>query len=163
MFMGMKADSGLFHGTLGSTFSSGSESPKKYADRGIEVPENVKEWMGKLDHKGDMILGNKNDFSEKDVSILSKETGVEYARLTIGNKTYLIRGDKSGTDIPPDVYRELKKRGGSLDFHSHPYDNDIIPSSSDRDLMKQLKKSQVNNLVKLLRLTEYQPFSMSTE
>ena len=31
-----------------------------------------------------MILGNKNDFSEKDVSIMSKETGVEYARLTIG-------------------------------------------------------------------------------
>lgn len=34
-----------------------------------------------------MILGNKNDFSEKDVSIMSKETGVEYARLTIGDKT----------------------------------------------------------------------------
>lgn len=27
-----------------------------------------------------------------------------------------------------------------MDFNSHPYDNDIIPSGSDRNLMKQLKK-----------------------
>ena len=138
--MGMKANSGLFHGTLGSTFGLGSESPESYTDRGIEVPQNVKKWMSKLNHKGDMIVGNKSDFSEKDGSILSKETGVEFARLTVGDNTYLIRGDKSGTDIPPEIFKDLKKNGGTLDFHSHPYDNDIIPSGSDRNLMKQLKK-----------------------
>ena len=71
---------------------------------------------------------------------MSKETGVEYARLTIRDKTYLVRGDKTGTDIPLDIFKELKQKGGSLDFHSHPYDNDIIPSGSDRNLMRQLKK-----------------------
>ena len=29
------------------------------------------------------------------------------------------------------------ERNGS---HSHPFDNDLIPSASDRNLMKQLKK-----------------------
>ena len=58
-----------------------------------------------------MILGNKDDFSEKDVSIMSKETGVEYARLTIGDKTCLVRGDKTGTDIPSDIFKELKQKG----------------------------------------------------
>ncbi|MCR5299656.1 MAG: hypothetical protein K6D92_02025 [Erysipelotrichaceae bacterium] len=138
--MGMKANSGLFSNSLRTPFGFGSEHPKKYTDRGIEIPAIVKTWMNELRFKGDKIVGNKNDFSEKEVSILSKETGVEYARLTIGDKTYLVRGDETGTDIPPTIFRDLVKEGGSLDYHSHPYDNDIIPSISDRNLMRRLKR-----------------------
>ena len=137
--MGMKANSGFFKGTLGSTYGNGSLLPEKYSDRNIEVPENVESWMQKLQNKGDLIKSTSDDFSMKDVSALSKETGVEYAKIVVGDKAYLIKGDNSGTDIPNKVMNELKSKGGNLEFHSHPYDNDIIPSISDLKLMNELK------------------------
>ena len=43
--MGMKANSGFFKGTIGSTYNDNSEPPTKYIDRKIEVPENIKKWF----------------------------------------------------------------------------------------------------------------------
>lgn len=44
----------------------------------------------------------------KNVSIMSKETGVEFARVSINGETYLIRGDTHGTYIPPDLLSKYK-------------------------------------------------------
>ncbi len=38
-----------------------------------------------------------------------------------------------------NVY-EMIKRGGTLDFHTHPYDGDIRPSPSDMSVMRKLEK-----------------------
>lgn len=138
--MGMKANSGFFHGTLGSSYLNSSKAPEKYSSRNIEVPGNVKSWMESLKRKGDVIESSLLDFSATDVSVLSKETGVEYAKVTIGNKAYLIRGDENGTDIPISIIEQIKNKNGVLEFHSHPFDDDLIASVSDRNMMTRLYK-----------------------
>ena len=138
--MGMKANSGFFHGTLGSSYLNSSKAPEKYSSRNIEVPGNVKSWMESLKRKGDVIESSLSDFSATDVSVLSKETGVEYAKVTIGNKAYLIRGDENGTDIPISIIEQIKNKNGVLEFHSHPFDDDLIASVSDRNMMTRLSK-----------------------
>lgn len=32
----------------------------------------------------------------------------------------------------------MAKQGGTLDFHSHPYDNDCVPSIDDRTTLSKL-------------------------
>ena len=135
-----KSYSGLFHGTLGTSYLNGSQNGESYADRGIGIPEHIKQTLSKLKKTGDTVSGPKGSFSMKDVSIMSKETGVEFAHVTIGDKTYLIRGDKGGANIPPKILNKLTKHGGTLDFHSHPYDNDCVPSRADRKMLSRLKK-----------------------
>lgn len=93
-----------------------------------------------LNKKGDYITSNSNDFSMKDVSIMSKETGVEFAKVTIGNRSYLIRGDRIGTDIPDNLIKKIKTESGSLEFHSHPHNDDCVPSAADCALMNTLKR-----------------------
>lgn len=44
--------------------------------------------LDKLPNKGDYIRGSGSNFDMRDVSVLSKETGVEFARVTIGNETF---------------------------------------------------------------------------
>ncbi|MDO4487593.1 MAG: hypothetical protein Q4B67_00680 [Eubacteriales bacterium] len=134
-----KGNSGLFHGTLGTTRVNSSLNNTSYSDRGVEIPEHIKQILSKLQNKGDIISGNKDSFSIKDVSVMSKETGVEFAKVSIGNKTYLIRGDKNGAVVPEKLMKKMTKNGGILDFHSHPHDNDCIPSRADREMIKSLK------------------------
>ena len=59
--------------------------------------------------------------------------------MTIGDKTYLIRGDVKDTDIPEHLLAKMERDGGKFDFHSHPHDNDCIPSAEDRRTMAKLK------------------------
>lgn len=87
---------------------------------------------------GDYVEGNRDDFSMTDVSIMSKESKVEFAKVTIGDRSYLIRGDSKGTVIPEHIMSEIKKSSGKLEFHSHPHNDDCIPSKSDRLLMHKL-------------------------
>ena len=135
-----KGFSGLFHGTLGTSYINGSQNEVSYSDRGIEIPEHVKKILSKLKEKGDTVTGNKDSFSMKDVSIMSKETGAEFARVSIGEKTYLIRGDTSGAVDTNKLLKKIEKYGGSLDFHSHPHDNDCVPSKEDRTMLSMLKR-----------------------
>lgn len=136
-----KGYSGLFSGTLGTSFSNGSQPVESYSDRGIEVPPNIQNWMARLKTKGSFITSTADDFNMKDVSILSKETGVEYAKVTIGNKSYLIRGDNEGTTIPESVLNRMIKNKGSLEYHSHPYNDDLAPSKGDLKMMRRIYKS----------------------
>lgn len=69
---------------------------------------------------------------------MSKETGVEFASITIGGKSYLIRGDERGTVIPSTLLSKMKKGRGTLNFHSHPRNDDLIPSQADMKIMKVL-------------------------
>lgn len=135
-----KGNSGLFKGTLGTSFQGASQTEDTYSGRGIEIPSHLKAIISRLRNKGDYVSGNASDFSMRDVSIISKETGVEFGKLTIGNKTYLIRGDRRGTDIPNILIQRMARNGGTLDFHSHPHDDDCIPSGADRQVMKQLRE-----------------------
>lgn len=136
-----KGYSGLFHGTLGTTHVNGTQNSPSYSDRGIEIPEHIKQTLSMLKDKGDMVSGSSDSYPMKDVSIMSKEAHVEFARVTIGNKTYLIRGDKNGVVIPDKLLKKMAQQGGNLDFHSHPHDNDCIPSIADRRILKHLKEA----------------------
>ena len=133
-----KGYSGLFHGTLGTSFKNGISS-QPYSDRGIEIPEHIKHTLAKLKKTGDTVSGKVGSFPIKDVSIMSKEAGVEFAHITIDGKTYLIRGDKHGAVVPQYLMNKMSKHGGTLDFHSHPYDNDCVPSRADRKMISELK------------------------
>ena len=133
-----KGNSGLFHGTLGTTYQENAQAETTFSDRGIEIPERLKGIISSLTENGDYISGGLSDFSMKDVSIISKETGVEFAKVTTGGKTYLIRGNSKGTDIPETIVKEMVRNGGTLDFHSHPHNDDCIPSGADRQLMRYL-------------------------
>ncbi len=134
-----KGNSNLFHGTLGSSVSGISQPLESYSDRGITIPSHIQAMLDKLPNKGDYIKGNTSDFDMKDVSVMSKETGVEFAKVTIGNESFLIRGDISETNIPDRILQRILQNGGRLDFHSHPHNDDLVPSRGDRDLMKLLK------------------------
>ena len=140
-----KGYSGLFSGTSGtsvnSSYLNNSNDVESYSERGIDIPEYIKENLAKLHHKGDYITGSFGNFNMTDDSVMSKETGVEFARVTIGGKTYLIRVDKGGTVIPNELLDEMKKHSGRLDFHSHPYNDDCVPSKSDRLMMRKLRQT----------------------
>ncbi|SEP84664.1 hypothetical protein SAMN02910289_00665 [Lachnospiraceae bacterium RM5] len=71
---------------------------------------------------------------------MSKETGVEFAKVTIGNKACLICGDKNDAIIPDNVLNKIIKEVGQLDFHSHTYDNDCVSSNNDLKMMVKLRK-----------------------
>ena len=137
-----KGLSGLFSGTQGasmnSTYLSGSNNGESYSERGIDIPEHIKGYLSRLQNKGDYITGLVGEFNMTDVSIMSKETGVEFAHITIDGVTYLIRGDVNGTVIPNTLIDKMRKNNGTWDFHSHPHNDDCIPSDTDKKLIKKL-------------------------
>ena len=135
-----KSYSGLFHGTLGTSYLNSAQSSESYSDRNIEIPDHIKQALSKLKKPGDLISGKKESFSMKDVSIMSKETGVEFAHITIGDNSFLIRGDKNGAIVPQRLLGKMAKQGGTLDFHSHPHDNDCVPSRADMKMIRELQR-----------------------
>ena len=66
---------------------------------------------------------------------------MEFAKVTIGEKSYLIRGDSHGTTIPADIFAEMKRHRGILEFHSHPFNDDCAPSLADRALIRELRSA----------------------
>jgi hypothetical protein len=135
-----KGNSNLFHNTLGTTVSGIAQPPESYSDRGVKIPDHIRAMIEKLPNTGDYIVGSADDFNIQDVSIMSKETGVEFAKVTIGNKSYLIRGRQRGADIPKELIDKMSPHNSSFDFHSHPYDDDLIPSPEDIDAFIDIKR-----------------------
>ena len=76
-----KGYSGLFSGTLGTSYLNKLLKDSSYSDRGIEIPEEIKKILSKLTKKGDYISASEEELSMLNVSIMSKETGVEFAYL----------------------------------------------------------------------------------
>lgn len=116
----------------------GTQEPS-YSELGIEIPKKIKSYLESLTVSGSFIKGNVGDFSMDDLKILSKETKVEFAKVTIGSTSYLIRGTENGTIIPNELVEELRKHGGKWDFHSHPFENDNIPSPADITALKTIQ------------------------
>lgn len=135
-----KGFSGHFQGTIGTTHINSSQIDISYSDRNLEIPQHVKQLLSKLQKEGDRIVGTVNDFSMKDVSIMSKEAGVEFARFTIGDKTYLIRGNKNETPLSYYFRHKVAKNGGTFDFHTHPHDDDCVPSPGDCKVLRYFRK-----------------------
>ena len=135
-----KGYSYYFDGTLGTTYRDSESSEERYSDRGIEIPMELKSALSHLQKKGDYISANGKNFSTKDVSIMSKETGVEFAKVIVDGNSYIIRGDRNGTTIPRPLLNRMKKGSGKLAFHSHPHNGDLVPSSADRAVMKMLRR-----------------------
>ena len=109
-----------------------------YSKRGIELPSNITQYINGLKKNGDYISREAGAFKYQDLAILTTETGVEYTSLTIGIKSFLIRGLERSTTIPQDLHDALIKNQGTLDCHSHPFIGDLIPSESDKNLLKLL-------------------------
>ena len=109
-----------------------------YSERGIEIEPRLKKYMSDLSSEGDYITDVAGAFKPQDLAILTTETGVEYTSLTIGNKSYLLRGSERRTTIPNELKDELLKNHGTLDCHSHPFVGDLIPSNADKNFLKLL-------------------------
>ena len=101
------------------------------------VPDNLKHCLNVLKNDGDSINLN-NPLSHKEISILSRQTGVEFASVTIGGENILIRGNETSTSISKEIFDEMKKTRGILDCHSHPYIGDVRPSNADLKVAKQI-------------------------
>ncbi len=94
------------------------------------VPENVRDYLSRLQNYGDTIsVQSAPSFEE--ISLMSRQSGTEVASITIGNKHYIIKGDKKGTPISNELLNEMKKYKGVFNCHSHPFVGDLTPSKSD--------------------------------
>ena len=101
------------------------------------IPNEINGYLAKLPDYGNCIKADKAlDFS--DVSLMSRQTGTEFASVTIGDKHYLIKGDDKGTPISSEMLEEMRKYGGTLNCHSHPYVGDLKVSKSDLRLAKEM-------------------------
>lgn len=118
-----------------------------YSERGIEIDIRLRGYLEELKNEGDYIVGRKGSFSPEDLSILSTEEGVEFATLTIGAKTYLLRGGERSTTIPDDIFVRLIEEHGTLDCHSHPYIMDLMPSKEDTDFIRKLEWQEKSIIV----------------
>ncbi len=136
-----KGNSGHFSGTLGTSYMNSSIKEQSYTDRGITLPQHIQAALSKLKKPGDFIVFDNNDITMTDVSIMSRETGVEFAKVSLATKAYLIRGNAKGTVIPDSLLDRINAENGVLEFHSHPHNDDLVPSFDDRKVMKELRKA----------------------
>ena len=118
-----------------------------YSERGIKLDERIKGYMKGLTKAGQYVSSKAGTYTTEDMAILTTETGVEYTLLTIGGKSYMIRGTENGTTIPDELYEALVKNKGTLDYHTHPYIGDIIPSKSDREVLKTLNWQEKSGII----------------
>ena len=128
-----------FDGTAGlQTPGNDGEKAVPYSERGIDIEPRVQEYAEKLTKPGDYISDKAGAFRNQDLAVLTTETGVEYTTLTIGDMSYLIRGEEGGTTIPKALMDEILAKRGTLDCHSHPFIGDLTPSESDENFLRLL-------------------------
>ena len=109
-----------------------------YSERGIAIPERNKEMMEQLQKSGDVIHAPAGTYTPADLAMLSHETGVEYTAVTVGDTSYLIRGEERATTIPSELTYLIETNHGTVDAHSHPFIDDLSPSPADKDMMGSL-------------------------
>ena len=114
------------------------EKAVPYSERGIVIPERNTEMMEQLQKSGDVIHAAAGSYTPADLAMLSHETGVEYTAVTVGDTSYLIRGEERATTIPPELTYLIETNHGTVDAHSHPFINDLSPSPADKDMMGHL-------------------------
>ena len=94
------------------------------------LPKEIKDWIEKLPRYMDSIETSPAPSYEQ-ISLLSRQEGVEFASITIGNRNIIIRGDTNGTAISKELLEDMIRNKGILNCHSHPYIGDLQPSKSD--------------------------------
>lgn len=103
-----------------------------------DLPDEAKRYLSQLQNDGDVIESESSQFTEQIVSTMSRAEGVEFAKVSFGSKAILIRGDEKGVYFSPELIAEIVKRGGSWDFHTHPFNSDLRPSPGDIELMEKI-------------------------
>ncbi len=86
-----KSDSGLFQGTLGSTYENSTSKETSYTDRGIEVPKHIQDALAQLKKTGDYIKSDVGGYSMTDASIMSIETGSVSITIDDARKQALLK------------------------------------------------------------------------
>lgn len=114
------------------------EKAVPYSERGIAIPKRNAEMMEQLKKAGDVIHAASGSYSPADLAMLSHETGVEYTAVTVGDTSYLIRGEEKATKIPSWLTYLIETNHGTVDAHSHPFINDLSPSLGDKKMMGSL-------------------------
>ena len=79
------------------------------------VPAQIREYIKMMPKYGSCIKVEKA-IPFEDIAILSRQTGTEFASITIGDKNYIIRGDALKTPLPNEIIS--KKRHFKLSFAS---------------------------------------------
>lgn len=129
------------------TDGAGHEKVRKYADRGIELPDNIKRLMQDMQKEGDYVIGAKDEYSYETARILSVETGVEYAVIKFPNSDYMVRGNEKGALIPEGIYENAKRTKAIFEFHSHPYIKDLIPSEYDKIALSRFHWQTTSSII----------------
>ncbi len=123
-------DSGIINTEYGS-----GELAKPYSSE--LIPAEINNYINRMPDYGSYIEVNEElDFY--DISLMSRQTGTEFASVTIGDKHYLIKGDEKGTPISEKLLEDMRANGGTLNCHSHPYVGDLKVSETDLKLAKEM-------------------------
>ena len=123
------------------------EKAKKFSERGIPLPKHITEYQKELRKAGDYLKVPRGSVKYDDLRILSIEEDVEFALVTINDYVYIMRGEEHHTEIPEKIFKEMKEYKGTLDVHSHPFLNDLIPSMDDRDALKMLPWQESSDII----------------
>ena len=118
-----------------STSGSSGEKASPYPTK--SVPHLINRYLKSLKKYGD-ILNVKEPPSFSDISLMSRQSGTEYASITIGNEHYIIKGNTKGTPIPNEIFEKIKLNKGTLNCHSHPFIDDFRVSKADINVAKQM-------------------------
>ena len=129
-YLDRNPDSGIINTGYGS-----GELAKPYSSD--LIPSEINNYIEQLSDYGSCTEVDKAlNFS--DISLMSRQTGTEFASVTIGDKHYLIKGDEKGTPISAEMLEEMRKHGGILNCHTHPYIGDLKVSETDLELAKEM-------------------------
>ncbi|MBQ8066754.1 MAG: hypothetical protein IJ201_00225 [Solobacterium sp.] len=122
---------------LNSSGIAGTKLPP-LSSRGISLPEKLTNILDKTPDTGSYCV--VSELTNNELRTLTQETGVEYAKITISEDVYVIRGKEKGIVIPNSFVDEMKAQNGRLDAHCHPFIGDVIPSEADLEALTLLEK-----------------------
>ncbi len=81
------------------------------------------------------------------MALLSRQTGVEFASVSVNGRNIIIKGNNKGVEISSELLSEIKKYKGILNCHSHPYIGDLQPSASDVELASFMEWQDEFNII----------------
>lgn len=124
---------------------------------GASKPAEIHHGFGSLSKRQTSLLDNlpktssrtilsKSEVSVTDLAALTAKTGDEFAMFTLGGRRIIIRGNKTGVSLRPDVLEKLKSEGWRWSAHTHPGTSDFVLCASgtpgDRELLKYLQQER---------------------
>jgi len=125
------------NGILGASGNVG-EKARPYSQRGIQIERRLQNYLDKLQRDGNYISVPAGEIKNRDLAVLTTETGVEFTVVNAAGKTFLIRGGENYTTIPQEIMDLVIESHGSIECHSHPYIGDLVPSDADKRMMELL-------------------------